>query len=135
MKMDSNDGRKWVLPTAAAMALTGLLFLYIEVRVVQGGEALIAAVAIIAVLDIVVAALLAITRRLWVGGLSLVLLVVGAIGDLPHQIGPILNPPDAEHFIVSLLATAAQLVGIVLASLCSLTAARAVRRRRMLEAP
>lgn len=135
MKMGSNDDRKWVLPTAAAMALTGLLFLYIEVRVVQGGEALIAAVAIIAVLDIVVAALLAITRRLWVGGLSLVLLVVGAIGDLPHQIGPILNPPDAEHFIVSLLATAAQLVGIVLASLCSLTAARAVRRRRMVEAP
>jgi hypothetical protein len=135
MKVDSNDGRMWVLPTAAAVALTGLLFLYIEVRVVQGGEALIGAVAIIAVLDIVVAALLAITRRLWVGGLALVLLVVGAIGDLPHQVGPILNPPDAEHFIVSLLATAAQLVGIVLASVCCLAAARAFRHRGMLEAP
>jgi hypothetical protein len=135
MKVDSNDGRMWVLPTAAAVALTGLLFLYIEVRVVQGGEALIGAVAIIAVLDIVVAALLAITRRLWVGGLALVLLVVGAIGDLPHQVGPILNPPDAEHFIVSLLATAAQLVGIVLASVCCFAAARAFRHRGMLEAP
>jgi hypothetical protein len=77
---------------------------------------------------------LAITRRLWVGWLALVLLVVGAIGDLPHQVGPILHPQDAEHFIVSLLATVAQLFGIVLASLCSLAAARAVRDRRVLEA-
>lgn len=134
MKVEASNGRKWVLPTASALTLTAVLFLYVQVRVVQGGEQLVLPLAIILVLDMVVAALLAITRRVWLGWFALILLVVGAIGDLPHQLAPIVHPPDAEHFIVSLLATATQVVGIALASMCSLAAARRVRDRALVEA-
>jgi hypothetical protein len=122
-------GSRWRSATTGLLALTGLLFLYIEVRVLQDGEKLIVPVAIILVLDLVIAALLAITRRIWLIWPAMVILLVGAIGDLPHQVDQLAHSPSPEHLVVSVLVSVVQIAGIVAAAGCGLAARRGFQPR------
>ena len=124
-------GSRWRSATTGLLALTGLLFLYIEVRVLQDGEKLIVPVAIILVLDLVIAALLAITRRIWLIWPAMVILLVGAIGDLPHQVDQLAHSPSPEHLVVSVLVSVVQIAGIVAAAGCGLAARRGFQPRTL----
>lgn len=121
----SAPDRRWSMLTAVLLAVTGFVFGYIEVRVIQDGEPLIIPIAIILVLDLVLAGAIATTRRSWLRWPALTLLIVGLAGDLPHQLDPIVHPVDAEHLIVSVLATVIQIAAILAATAWTVTTWRA----------
>ena len=113
--------------TATLQALTGLLFLYLEIRFALTGEPLNLPIGIILALDLLLAAAMVLQPRAWLIWPALLVLVVGFIGDLPHQIAAINQPESAEQVIFAVVVTIVQVSAIVAAVGCVVTIVRHAR--------
>jgi hypothetical protein len=117
-------GLRWWRAVVALLALTALLFLYLEVRLSQEGEPLIVPIAVILVLNVLVAAAMAFRPRAWMIWPALLLLIVGFLGDVSHQVEAIVKPESVEHVTFAIVATVVQVAAVIAAVGCAFAVQR-----------
>jgi hypothetical protein len=123
---------RWWRPTMLLLTLTALAFALIEVAVVQEGDKFIVPLAVIGALDLLLAGAMLVLGRAWLVLPALLLLVVGFIGDVPHQASVIGRPEMSGHFVFAVVDTVIQIAAIVVAALCAVST---IRRRRPAGSP
>lgn len=121
------SGLRWWRTVVALLALTALLFVYLEVRLSQEGEPLIVPIAVILVLDLLLAAAMAFQPRAWLIWPALLLLIVGFLGDVSHQVEAIVRPGSGEHVVFAIVATVVQVAAIIASVGCAFAGRRHVR--------
>ncbi|MGI9148047.1 MAG: hypothetical protein ACR2IK_16090 [Chloroflexota bacterium] len=117
-------GLRWWRAVVALLTLTAFLFLYLEVRLSQEGEPLIVPIAVILVLNVLVAAAMVVQPRAWLIWPALLLLIVGFLGDVSHQVEAIVQPDGVEHVAFAIVATVVQVAAIIAAAGCAFAGQR-----------